>query len=176
LVVVVLIAEVVRVCRKALCELLLASRRRLLHGRTTECTTLRKLGRQLDACTLKIRVGDIAIGIVDDRIKVLILAKVRAGLRLDVLIAAEDACQGVDLISVAARAIDRVRRCLRLLIRWRGIELAAVRLVWLRILGVSLPNELLVIVCEPIRDFGLGGRRGVLRLSAAAHVIPRTKW
>jgi hypothetical protein len=143
----------------------------LLHGRTAECTTLRKLGGQLDTSALLVGGGDVSIGVVDDRIKVLILAKVRAGLRLDVLIAAEDACQGVDLISVAARTIDRVRRCLRLLIRWRGVELAAVRLVWLRVLGVSLPNELLVIVLKPRREFGLSRCRRVFRWRAAAHLF-----
>jgi len=68
LVVVVGIAEVVRVRRKALGELLLACRRRLLHCGATECPALSKLSGQLNTSTLKKGVGDIAIRIVDDAI------------------------------------------------------------------------------------------------------------
>lgn len=88
LVVVVRVAQVVGVRCKALCELLLAGCSGLLHGRTTERTALCELRRKLDARALKVRVGDVPIGVTNNLVEVLVRTSERAVLCRDVLTAA----------------------------------------------------------------------------------------
>lgn len=104
LVVVVGIAKVVRVRCKALCELLLACRGCLLHGRAAECPALSELGRKLHTRTLKVRISDIPVGVIDDTIKI----RVRTGkgtlLGIHIEPAAEDGVERTALHLVALRA------------------------------------------------------------------------
>lgn len=120
---------------------------------------------------MKVRVGDVPIGIVDDLIKVLIRSGIRACLRRDVLTTAEKGLERGILLGVARCPLAGIGDRIVLLLRKAGVQLALVRLIGLRILGVGLPNELLVVVFKPRRELRLSGRGGVLWCAAAAHYL-----
>lgn len=157
----------------------------LVIGGATKRTTLGELRCQLWSSRVLVGVRNVRVGLIDHRLQLRVISLVRvcpnlrrrAHIRvctgIDAVLAAQDPLKGLLLgllVSQGAEGAGLPKLERLVLVRSGGcVQLTAVGLIWQSVYGVSLVDEILIVIAQPIRQLCDCRGRRVLWLATATH-------